>query len=99
MEGSAMTDIADPVPSFAHGSTMASGYLRETRPSAEAVGPAVLSKARIHFGRRSTDLDGGICTIQPAPGESAGDDAKDHQWQLFARTLTARWSAASGSGG
>ena len=61
--------MTTPVLSFAYGSNMSSAYLRQTCPSASAVGRALLPNVRIAFRRFSTDLGGGISTIQPAPGE------------------------------
>ncbi len=54
---------------FAYGSNMCTRYLRDYCPSAEPVMPAALANFRIAFRRFSTDLEGGISTIQPAPGE------------------------------
>ena len=54
---------------FAYGSNMCTRYLRDCCPSAEPVMPAVLANFHIEFRRFSTNLGGGISTIQPAPGE------------------------------
>ncbi len=54
---------------FAYGSNMCTRYLREHCPSAEPVMPAALANVHIEFRRFSTNLGGGISTIQPAPGE------------------------------
>ncbi len=54
---------------FAYGSNMCTRYLRDYCPSAEPVMPAALANFHIEFRRFSTNLGGGISTIQPAPGE------------------------------
>ena len=54
---------------FAYGSNMCTRYLRDCCPSAEPVMPAALANFHIEFRRYSTNLEGGISTIQPAPGE------------------------------
>ncbi len=54
---------------FAYGSNMCTRYLREYCPAAEPVMPAALANFHIEFRRFSTNLGGGISTIQPAPGE------------------------------
>jgi len=53
---------------FAYGSNMCTRYLRDYCPSAAPVMPAALANFHIEFRRFSTNLGGGISTIQPAPG-------------------------------
>ncbi len=54
---------------FAYGSNMCTRYLCEYCPRAEPAMRAALANFRIEFRRFSTNLGGGISTIQPAPGE------------------------------
>ena len=54
---------------YAYGSNMCTRYLRDYCPRAEPAMSAALANFRIEFRRFSTNLGGGISTIQPAPGE------------------------------
>lgn len=64
-----MTDGTDTLLCFSYGSNMSTAYLRETCPGAEPFLRAELANHRIEFRRYSNDLQGGLSTIMPAPGE------------------------------
>lgn len=53
---------------FSYGSNMSTKYIREYCPSARPIMLADLPNFQIEFRRFSTDLNGGISTIMPAPG-------------------------------
>ena len=68
---------------FAYGSNMCTRYLHEYCPAVVPVMPAAPANFHIEFRRFSTNLGGGISTIQPAPGEivhgQPDDDLAPHR--------------------
>jgi len=55
--------------SFTYGSNMSSAYLRKYCPGAMPVMRGLMPNVWIEFRRYSNDLNGGISTIMPAPGQ------------------------------